>query len=183
MGWPVSIPRSRASTNPCKKLERDSAIDRATYLFNGRNVLRRDVTSNNPVLKRGILARVRVDLHRLQVSLNLTKLSGSTTLLLVHIVESAGAGDCLSEGDSWFTSDTADVVLSLHSLDVDIQMQFSHSRDDGLLRFGINMNTECRVLLLESVECSREIGRFVAFRSNREGDDGFGDKHGVLHWG
>jgi hypothetical protein len=49
-----------------------------------------------------------------------------------------------------------------------------------LLRLSINVNTECRVLLLETVEGAGEVGGLLTLGADGEGDDGFGNEHGSL---
>lgn len=148
-----------------------------THLLHGWDVLIRDVPTDNPILKRRILPGIRVHLHRLDVSFNFTELTRTTRLLLVGIIKLAKLSDGLAECYSRFTSDASDVVFSLHSFNVDFKVKFAHTGDNGLLRLGINVNTECRIFFLEPVECSREVGGFVALWSDREGDDGIGDEH------
>jgi hypothetical protein len=81
---------------------------------NGGNMLSGDVTTKDPVLERRILARIRIDLHRLEESLDPTKLSGTANLLPVDVIKSTAAGDGFPECDSWLTDNAADTVFSLH---------------------------------------------------------------------
>lgn len=53
-------------------------------------------------------------------------------------------------------------------------------RRTHLLRFGIDVNAECRVLLLETVEGTREVGGLLTLGADGEGDNGLGDEHGGL---
>lgn len=110
-------------------------------------------------------------------------------------------GDGFSECNSRFTGDAVDIVFSLHSFYVDVEVKFSHSGNDGLevretkddqltfelsgsglhkthlLGLGINVNAECRVLLLESVQSAREVRGFLTLWSNCERNDGFRNEH------
>jgi hypothetical protein len=132
IGWPVSRPRSNASRKPWKwkrdvgqyqtRWDATDPITATTHLLNSRDVLIWDVSTDDPVLKRHVLAGVRIHGHRLDPSLDLSKLTGTSTLLLVHIVKLARLGDGLAEGHTRFTGDTRHVVLSLHPLDVDVQV-------------------------------------------------------------
>lgn len=170
--------------------------DSIAYLFDSRDVLRGNVTTDNSVLERSVFVGVGIHLHRLDLSLDSTVLTRSTRLLLVRVLELGALGDGLSEGDSGFTGDTRHTILSLHSLNIDVEMQFTHARDDSLRvlatvvtrsltaahlgRLGVDVHTESRVLLLESVHCSREVRCLSSLWSDRQGDDGVGHEHGRL---
>jgi len=115
------------------------------------------------------------------------KLALATGLLLVRVAEVGALRDGLAVCDLRATGDTVDVVLALHPLYVDVEMQFTHTADDCLLALSVNMHAEGRVLLLEAVECAREVGCLEADRLDAERDDGFGDEHlglvETLVWG
>jgi hypothetical protein len=95
----------------------------------------------------------------------------------VCIVEFRTFRNRLSERNSGFTSNASDVIFTPHPLDVDIEVKLAHSGNDGFLGLVIDVDSECGVFLLESVERARKIGGFISFRSDREGNDGFGNIH------
>lgn len=104
-----------------------------THLLDSRDETSWDGTSDDPALELDVDPLVlRVNLHRLNVPLDLCKLSTSTRLLLVREVEFGSLGDRFPEGDSGTTGRAFDVVLSAESLDVDFEVELSHAGDDGL---------------------------------------------------
>jgi len=71
----------------------------------------------------------------LNVADNTGKLARTTRLLLVKEVESLFRTDSLAVVYGWVSNNQIDVVLSLHSLTVNEEMELSHARDDYLLAF------------------------------------------------
>ena len=71
----------------------------------------------------------------LNVADNTGKLARTTRLLLVKKVESLFRTDSLAVVYGWVSNNQIDVVLSLHSLTVNEEMELSHARDDYLLAF------------------------------------------------
>ena len=103
-----------------------------TDLLNGRDVSGGNVASDDVRLEGGILSGRLVKLHGFDAADNLTVLTRSSRLLLVRVGEFDRLRDGLSESDAGFAGDTLDVVLSLHALDVDVEVELTHSRNDGL---------------------------------------------------
>ena len=109
------------------------------------------------------------------------EITSTTSLLLEGVVELHGLGDGLAVRNLRLTGDGVDVVFTTHALDVDVEMELSHTGDNGLLGFGVNVHTEGGILALEAVHGFREVGGiFVVLGLDGEGDDGFGDEHGSL---
>lgn len=103
-----------------------------TNLFDSRDEAVRDRTRDNPRLELDVFAGLRVNLHRLNVTLHLGVLSGSSRLLLMDVLKVGPLGNRLPERYSGFTGRALDVVLSLQSLDVDLEVEFSHSGNNRL---------------------------------------------------
>ena len=49
------------------------------------------------------------------------------------------------------------------------------------MRFAVDVNSERRILLLEPIECTREIRRLLSFRSNSERNNGLRNEHRRLY--
>ena len=110
---------------------------------------------------------------RFDITCNTSILTGTTSLLLVCIVEVCSLTDSFSVSDFWLTYSYFSLVLSLHSLDVYIQVKLSHTLDDSLVRLWVYICLECRVFLCKSVEslghvvCSLLVNRSDGKRDNR----------------
>lgn len=98
------------------------------YLLDGRDVLRWNVTTHDDVLEIEVLARLRVLLHGLDVTNDTTVLTSTTTLLLVRIVEVSALVDGFAVSDTGLASGTFHVVLAAHTFNVDLKMEFTHTR-------------------------------------------------------
>lgn len=95
---------------------------------------------------------VEVLRRRLYVPDYLSELASTTRLLLVQVVESGFVEDGLSVVDSGVAYLEVDVVLSLHALAVDEQVQLSHAGNDDFFVFGVLLDDEGWVFTLESVQ-------------------------------
>ena len=70
------------------------------------------------------------------------------------------------------------LVLALHALDVDLEVELAHAADDRLVGLGIDVDAEGRVLLGEAVEGLAHLVRgLLVLRLDGEGDDGLGHVH------
>ena len=90
-----------------------------TDLFYSRDKLLWDIPTHDPIIKRRILSRLWVHLHRLNVSLDFTKLTRPAGLLFMRVVEFARLGDGLAERDAGLAGYARHVVFALHPFDVD----------------------------------------------------------------
>lgn len=95
-------------------------------------------------------------LGRLDVSNNTSELTRSTRLLLVQVVELGSLRNCLAVIHARLTHNALHSVLSGHTLDVNIQVELTHARKNGLLRVFVEVNAEGRVLASESSKSLRE---------------------------
>lgn len=103
-----------------------------THLFTSRNILVRDVGTHELVREGDILAGLLVPLHGLDPTHDTSELTSTTSLLLVGVREIGTLGDSLAVGDTRLTGGAFDVVFTAHTLDVDLQVKFTHTGDDGL---------------------------------------------------
>ena len=89
---------------------------------------------------------------RFNITCNTSILTRTTCLLLVCIVELCSLADSFSVSDFWLTDCNFSFVLSLHSLDVYVEVKLSHTLDDCLVRLWVDICLECWVFLCKSVE-------------------------------
>ena len=106
-------------------------------LLNGWNVLVGDVLTLGLIdeLAGKVWFLTLIGFLWLNVADNTGKLARTTRLLLVKEVESLFRTDSLAVVYGWVSNNQIDVVLSLHSLTVNEEMELSHARDDDLLAF------------------------------------------------
>ncbi|KAH3680161.1 hypothetical protein WICPIJ_008374 [Wickerhamomyces pijperi] len=140
-------------------------------LTTSKEELLRDLTTND-----GGFERV-LTFNWSHVTGNFSELTSTTGLFLVRIVEISWDGDGFTVRDLWLTSDTFNTVLSLHSFDVDLQMQLTHTGDDGLLGLRVVLHSESRIFLLETVDGLGEVGGVLRFGSDGQRDDGVWNEH------
>jgi hypothetical protein len=66
-------------------------------------------------------------------------------------------GDRLAVRDLRRRGHDLGLVLALHALDVDVEVQLAHAGDDRLVRLGVDVHAEGRVFLGEAVERLRHV--------------------------
>ena len=99
-------------------------------LFNGRNEIG---STHYHALEGNVLSGLWVRFHRLDVPDNfgvLTRASG----LLMRVDEIRALSDSLTKCYAKFSSDAISVILSAHVFNIDFQVKFSHSENNGLGR-------------------------------------------------
>lgn len=101
-------------------------------LLTPRNKLVGNVCTHELVDERDVLAGLLVHLHRLDPADDATELARATRLLLVRVAEVGPLGNRLAEGDAGLPGRALDAVLPAHALDVDLEVEFTHSGNDGL---------------------------------------------------
>ncbi len=145
-------------------------------LVAGRNVLGGDCTTLYLVNKLVVLhLAIFIGFDGLDVTGNTCILTGTASLLLVGEVEVCPLGNCLSVGNLGLANLDLCLVLSLHSLDVNIKMKLAHTLDDCLTGFRIDIGLEGRIFLGEAVEslchivCGLFVDRLDGKRDNRVG--------------
>ena len=104
----------------------------------------------------------------LDVALHPSKLPRATALLLVRVRERRSPRRRLADGHLGCTGRALAVVLALHALDVNLEVELAHSADDGLARFVVGVHAEGGILLTKAAEGLRKVGRGAVFRDERE---------------
>ena len=79
-------------------------------------------------------------------------LARAAGLLLVLVVERRRLGRRLAVADLRGADGAVDLVLAADPLDVDLQVQLAHARDDRLARLLVDVDAEGRVLAHEPVQ-------------------------------
>ena len=117
--------------------------------------------------------------ERLDESANLTVLTGTAGLLLMCVLKVGPLGYGLAVCNLRCTCGDLGLVLSLHSLYINIKMKLSHTGDDGLVGFLIHIAAEGRVLFCEPVDSLCHIvGSLLVHRLDGEGDNCIRNIHG-----
>mmetsp|Transcript_18864 Transcript_18864/g.37047 ORF Transcript_18864/g.37047 Transcript_18864/m.37047 type:complete len:331 (-) Transcript_18864:1343-2335(-) len=150
-------------------------------LLNSRDVLGRNRVSDHLVYKLELNTILALLLgERLNVTLDTTKLSRSTRLLLVEVVEVSAMRNSLTVVHLRHASNSIYLVLAAHALQVHLEVEFSHTRDDGLLALLVNLDTEGRVLTHKSVKGLSEVTSCISHVLGLDGKahNGFRDIHG-----
>lgn len=160
----------------------DAVAEQGTFLARGLESL---FASKKVLLRNGATGDLLLELVLreragwLYISNNAGIVSGTTSLFLEKVVERYLGLNCLTVGDLWLTHNAVDLVFTTHALDIDVQMQLTHTGDDGFLRLGINVHTEGRVLTLETSHSFAEVGGVLGLLGlDGKRNDGFGDEHG-----
>ena len=127
---------------------RESAKDTALgslfdTLANCRDIFLRNRTADNAGLELEQLLAVRI--HRLEVNLTVTVLTTSTGLLCVLTVNINSLGDCFLVCNLRCTNVCFNLELTKQTVYDDLQVELTHTSDDGLTSFLIGMSTEGRV--------------------------------------
>ncbi|KAF5048383.1 hypothetical protein DSECCO2_450710 [anaerobic digester metagenome] len=150
-------------------------------LVAGRNIFGRDGSTLDLVDKLVVLVLLSLDRirKRLKVTGNSCILTRTTGLLLVGVVEVGTGGDCLAVGHLGLTDFNLCLVLALHTLDIDFEVQFTHALDDGLVGLGIDVAAECGIFLGKAVESLAHIvGSLLVHRLDGQRNNRVGNKHG-----
>ena len=131
----------------------DREADDLALLHAGPEALlhRRDVLRGNRPAADLVEELELAGLVRLQVTCDAAVLPRTAGLLLVGVVELDSLADGLAESHLRLSGLYLGLVLALHALDVDLQVQFAHAGDDGLTRLLVDARAERRVLLAEAL--------------------------------
>src|SRR5699024_2677716 len=114
---------------------------------------------------------------------DLGELPGTTGLLLVRVGNVFDlAFDRLAVGDLRLADIGFDMEFALHPVDEDVQMQFTHTGDDGLTGFIVGVYLECGIFFHETLNSHTEF-LLVALGFGFDGhfDDRLGERHGFQH--
>lgn len=95
------------------------------------------------------------------------------------MIEVDAVTDSLTVGNLRLASLAVDTVLTAHTLDVDVQVQLTHSGNDGLLTLAVVGHTEGRILTLETGHGLGEVGGVLALLGlDGQGYDRLRNEHG-----
>ena len=100
---------------------------------------------NAPIVHELEVAFLEVFVFRTNSNDNISKLTASTTLLLVHFTKCNGLGDSLFVINLGLTLVTFYLKLTLQTVDNDIQVQLTHTRNNGLTTLLVGTNSKCWV--------------------------------------
>ncbi|CAH0056777.1 unnamed protein product [Clonostachys solani] len=107
------------------------------------------------------------------------EVAGAAALALEQEVEVGAVGDGLAVGDAGLAGDAVGLVLTAETLDVDLQVQFAHAGDDGLLALGVDVDSEGGILTGEAVHGLTEVVCIPgALGLDGERHDGIWNEHG-----
>ena len=126
------VVESLSCENPSVTEESVKRERKKAHFLNRRNVSSGNVSSDNVRFESGILSGSLIQFHRFDSTDDFTILTGTSRLFLVSVSELDRFSDGFTESDTRFAGDTLDVVLSLHTLDVDVEVELTHSGDDSL---------------------------------------------------
>lgn len=117
--------------------------------------------------------------RRLHPAHDAGEVAGAAGLLLEEVVEGDALRQGLAVGDLRLARLAGDPVFAAHALDVDVEVELAHARDDGLGGLGVDVDAEGGVFALEAGHGFGEVGQvFVVLGLDGEGDDGLGHEHG-----
>ena len=110
--------------------------------INGRDVFARNYTTFD-VVDELVTFRVRARLQWVHVDHNVTVLTATTRLLSVFTFNVGNfRANRFAVSNLRFTHVRFNVEFTLHTVNDDVQVQFTHTSDDGLVRFFISPYTE-----------------------------------------
>lgn len=162
-------------TNNLVAQERTLLTSNIETLGTSRQELVGDVTTNDLRL---VVVLIRL-VVRLDPTSNTGKVTRTTALSLQQEIVVSLASNGLAVGNTGLAGDTLGLVLSLETLDVNLKVQFTHTRNDGLLTLGVDVDSEGRILALESVHGLTEVvGVTSSLGLDGERHDGIRDEHG-----
>lgn len=79
-----------------------------------------------------------------------SEVAGASGLFLESVVEGDSLGEGFSVGDLGLAGFASYAVFTAHSLDIDVEVEFTHARDDGFVGFGVDVNAEGGIFALEA---------------------------------
>src|SRR3984957_16391376 len=143
-----------------------------------RDVLPRDAAAGHLVLE---LVATAVAAGRLQVDDHAAELTGTTSLLLVRVLDLLDLlADGLAVGDLRTADVRLDLELAAHPVDQHLKVQFAHAGDDRLPGLLVGPDLEGRVLLGEPLDRGAQLLLVaLGLRLDRHVDDGRREGHGL----
>ena len=143
--------------------------------LNGGPVFLRHVTADNLGFEFEAFA---TGLERLDDVVDLTKLTGTTRLLLVSVGIFDGLSDCLAVGHLGGTHVNFDTVRTLENVDLNVEVKLTHPLENGLTGFRIRLDVERGVLANHFCNGITQLfgGAFI-LRRNSYGNHRIGENH------
>ena len=140
--------------------ERADQTGLADAFFNGGNVVLRDVAADDFVCEDEIIAAF---LRRVgfEAEMNFGELAVATGLLLVAELRGARAIDGFTVGDSGRVERDFNLEIFLQTRNHQVHVLVTHAGDDGLLCFGIAIDDDGRVFVLQTFEACAELVFFA----------------------
>ena len=126
------------------------------FLYRWDELLRNVTTLN--LVNELQTAFLEVFVNRTNVNDDVGKLTASTRLLFVNLAEVNSLGDCFLVVNLWLTLVTLNLELTLQTVDDDIEVKLTHTRDDSLTTLLVSTNGECWVFLSEFSETVVKFG-------------------------
>ena len=148
----------------------DTRVDRG-------NVLARDAATGDLVLKHVLF--LGVGRKGFKGDNDTRELTGTTGLLLVRVLVLLDLlADGLAVGNHRVTHVGLDLELATHTVDDDVEVELTHTTDDGLAGLGVELDGERRVLFRELLDGDAHL-LLVGLRLGLDGDldNGGGEGH------
>ena len=140
-----------------------------------RNEFRRNCTSLYLIVKLIILFG-----NGFNKACNTAELTGTACLFFVSIVKVCPLGNSFSVSNLRHTCFNITLIFSLHSLDINFQVELAHTLNNGLVRFLVYIASESRVFFCKAVKSlGHLIGSLFIFRCKRKRDNGIRNIHGA----
>ena len=156
-------------------------------LLDSGDILLGDVTALNLVdeLQRSILLNIVILIDRTDIDDDVGKLTATTRLLLVDLtIAHDGLGDGFLIVHLRLTLVALHLKLTLQTVDDDVEVEFTHTGDDGLTTLLVGTDGEGRVFLSQLSETVVEFGHVgLALRLNGNRDNRVGEGHRLQHDG
>ncbi|CCJ99810.1 hypothetical protein BN130_2534 [Cronobacter malonaticus 507] len=139
--------------------------------INGRDVFARNHTTFD-VVDELVTFRVRARLQRVHVDHNVTVLTATTRLLSMFTFNVGNfAANRFAVSNLRFTYVSFNVELTLHTVNDDVEVQLTHTSDDGLVRFFVSPYAERRVFFSQTAQSQTHFFLVsFGFRFNRDRD-------------
>ena len=149
-------------------------------LLNCGDILLGHITALNLVNKLEAALEALVD--GLDADDDVGELTTATGLLLECLAKLDGLGDSLLVGNLRTALVALYLELTTQTVDDDVEVELTHTRDNGLAGLLVGLHTECGVLLGELLKTNAElIEILLSLGLNRDTDNGIRELHGLKY--
>ena len=128
---------------------------RLESLLDGRDVLLRYITTLHFVDK--LQGTLKLRIGRLYAADDVGELTTTTGLFLIYLAQLNCLRDCLAVRYLRTTLVALYVELTLQTVDNNLQVQLTHTRDNGLTRLLVGLNGEGRILLSQLTQTDTQL--------------------------